>query len=64
MTVDKYVFWAQIGVIANNLNSINEIRECNWLENFAFKENLSDDIQIIDNLLENKNESKIKLRER
>ncbi len=59
MTVDQYLFWNEIQIIANNLDNLETYRECKWIENFSFKEKLSDDIQIIDNLLENRSRLKI-----
>lgn len=58
MTVDKYIFWAQVGHIANNLDNLDAYKEAKWIENFSFKEKLNDDIQIIDNLLENRSRIK------
>lgn len=60
MTVDQYIFWSEIGYIANNLDDLSEYREGKWIENFSFKENLKYDIQIIDNLLENTTKLKLK----
>lgn len=40
--------------VVNKLNDLTEHREVNWAKNFAFKENLDNDIKIFDGLLENK----------
>ena len=62
MTVEKYIFWSNIQYIADNLDDIFEHRDDKWLENLCFKENLNDNIQIIDNLLENRSKLKWQMK--
>ncbi len=63
--IDQYIFWNEIGYIANNLDDLSEYRENKWLENFLFKKedfknNIQLNIQNLDNLLENITKLKIK----
>jgi len=64
MTIDEYLFWSQVNCIANNLDNLTEYRENEWIKNFSFKEKLNVNLKIINNLLENKCELKIKLKKR
>lgn len=60
MTVDKYLFWSNIGLVVNNLDNLSIYREGKWVENLSFKENLDINIKTCDFLLENENKIDLK----
>lgn len=51
MSIDKYLFWDMIQGIVKNLDNVTEYKEDNWVKNLCFKEDLNDDIKLINNAL-------------